>query len=113
MRSVVLSDERAGGCGLIMSADFVRFWALGGFRARACRPYRARTKGKVERPIRYVRQSFFYGRTFLNDEDLNTQSEQWLHSICNTRRHGTLREAPRLRFERDERARLGRLALRP
>jgi len=73
----------------------------------------ARTKGKVERPIRYVRQSFFYGRTFLNDEDLNTQSEHWLHRICNSRRHGTLREVPRVRFERDERARLGRLALRP
>jgi transposase len=67
MRSVVLSDERLGGCGLIMNAEFVRLSAHWGFRARACRPYRARTKGKVERPIRYVRQSFFYGRTFLND----------------------------------------------
>ena len=28
------------------------------------------SKGKVERPIRYVRQSFFYGREFLNDADL-------------------------------------------
>ena len=73
----------------------------------------ARTKGKVERPIRYVRQSFFYGRTFLNDEDLNAQIEHWLHGICNTRRHATLREAPQVRFERDERARLGALALRP
>ena len=27
-----------------------------------CRPYRAWTKGKVERPIRYLRESFFYGR---------------------------------------------------
>lgn len=113
MRSVVLSDERLGGCGLIMNAEFVRFSAHWGFRARACRPYRAKTKGKVERPIRYVRQSFFYGRTFLNDEDLNTQSEQWLHRICNARRHRTLGEAPRIRFERDERERLGALAPRP
>ena len=28
------------------------------------RPYRAQTKGKVERPIRYIRDSFFYGRAF-------------------------------------------------
>ena len=27
--------------------------------------YRARTKGKVERPIRYIRESFFYGRSLL------------------------------------------------
>jgi transposase len=113
MRAVVLSDERLGGSGLIMNAEFVRFSAHWGFRARACRPYRARTKGKVERPIRYLRQSFFYGRTFLNDEDLNTQSEHWLHQICNVRRHGTLREVPQVRFERDERARLGTLAVRP
>jgi len=113
MRTVVLSDERLGGSGLIMNAEFLRFSAHWGFRVRACRPYRARTKGKVERPIRYVRQSFFYGRTFLNDEDLNTQSEHWLHRICNARRHGTLREVPQVRFERDERARLGQLALRP
>lgn len=113
MRSVVLSDERLGGSGLIMNAEFVRFSAHWGFRARACRPYRARTKGKVERPIRYVRESFFYGRTFLNDEDLNTQSERWLEKICNVRRHRTLGEAPRLRFERDERVFLGALATRP
>jgi transposase len=113
MRSVVLSDERLGGCGLIMNAEFVRFAAHWGFRARACRPYRAKTKGKVERPIRYVRESFFYGRTFLNDEDLNTQSSQWLQRICNVRRHRTLGEAPQARFERDERVHLGALASRP
>jgi len=113
MRSVVLSDERLGGSGLIMNAEFVRFAAHWGFRARACRPYRAKTKGKVERPIRYVRQSFFYGRTFLNDEDLNAQGEHWLQRICNLRRHRTLGETPRARFERDERIHLGALATRP
>src|SRR5580700_2428069 len=113
MRSVVLSDERLGGCGLIMNAEFVRFSAHWSFRARACRPYRAKTKGKVERPIRYLRQSFFYGRTFLNDEDLNTQSEHWLHQICNARRHRTVGESPQKRFERDERGCLAALAQRP
>jgi hypothetical protein len=96
-----------------MNAEFVRFAAHWGFRARACRPYRARTKGKVERPIRYVRQSFFYGRTFLNDEDLNAQGEHWLQRICNVRRHRTLGEAPHARFERDERLHLKALATRP
>lgn len=28
---------------------------------RACQPYRAKTKGKVERPFRYIRQDFFLG----------------------------------------------------
>ena len=29
------------------------------FQPRACRPYRAKTKGKVERPFSYIRQDFF------------------------------------------------------
>jgi transposase len=113
MRSVVLSDDRLGGQGLVLNSEFLRFAAHWGFRPRACRPYRAKTKGKVERPIRYLRQSFFYGRTFLNDEDLNAQSERWLEQIANARRHRTVREAPRLRFERDERPALQPLALQP
>ena len=113
MRSVVLSDERLGGTGLVLNSEFLRFAAHWGFRPRACRPYRAKTKGKVERPIRYLRQSFFYGRTFLNDEDLNEQGERWLAQIANARRHRTVREVPRLRFERDERQALQPLASRP
>ena len=76
MRSVVLSDGRAGGGELVLNADFLRFAAHWGFgrAGGACRPYRARTKGKVERPIRYLRESFFYGRKFISDEDLNEQS---------------------------------------
>jgi transposase len=61
----------------VLNSEFLRFAAHWGFRPRACRPYRAKTKGKVERPIWYLRQSFFYGRTFLNDKDLNEQSERW------------------------------------
>ena len=62
MRAVVLSDDRAAGGGLVLNAEFLRFAAYWGFMPRSCRPYRARTKGKVERPIRYIRESFFYGR---------------------------------------------------
>ena len=45
MRSVVLSDERAGGGDLALNAEFLRFAAHWGFTVRSCRPYRARTKG--------------------------------------------------------------------
>jgi len=56
---------------------------------RACRPYRAKTKGKVERPFRYVRQDFFLGRTFRNMEDLNAQFDAWRTTIANARLHAT------------------------
>ena len=112
MRSVVISDDRLSEGGLVLNTEFLRFAAHWGFRPRACRAYRAKTKGKVERPIRYLRQSFFYGRTFLNDDDLNTQGQGWLDTTANVRRHRTTGESsPRERFERDERETLKPLAL--
>ena len=42
-----------------------------GFHPKACRPYRAKTKGKVERPFRYIREDFFLARLFRNLDDLN------------------------------------------
>ena len=71
------------------------------------------SKGKVERPIRYLRENFFYGRAFVNDEDLNEQAARWLEGTANVRRHGTTGERPVDRFERDERAALGPSAGRP
>lgn len=113
MRSVVISDERIGGGTLMLNAEFLRFAAHWGFTPRSCRPYRARTKGKVERPIRYLRESFFYGRTFVNDADLNDQAVGWLNGTANVRRHGTTGERPADRFERDERHTLQPLASHP
>ena len=113
MRSVVVSDERIGGGALMLNAEFLRFAAHWGFTPRSCRPYRARTKGKVERPIRYVRENFFYAREFLNDADLNERAERWLEGTANVRRHGTTGERPLDRFERDERHVLRPLAGQP
>jgi len=113
MKAVIIEDRRERGGKLLENLEFVRFAAHWGFRIRACRPYRARTKGKVERPVGYVRQSFFYGRQFLNDEDLNQQALSWLTHKANRRLHRTTGEVPQVRFDRDERAVLQRLAARP
>lgn len=113
MKAVIIDDERAIGGRLLENAEFARFAAHWDFRVRACRPYRAQTKGKVERPIGYVRQGFFYGRSFLNDADLNAQALSWLARTANVRRHRTTGEPPRLRFEHDERMQLRPLAVRP
>jgi transposase len=113
MKSVILEDQRPDGGKLLENAEFLRFAAHWGFRIRACRPYRAQTKGKVERPVSYVRGNFVYGRDFLGDADLDAQRERWLEGTANARIHGTTGEVPRLRFERDERATLLPLAARP
>lgn len=113
MRSVITRDGRLSGDQLVSNAEFVRFAAHYEFKIRACRPYRAQTKGKVERPISYMRGNFFYGREFLNDADLDAQLRRWLDGTANVRTHRTTGEPPRLRFERDERALLRPLPPRP
>ena len=113
LKAVVLEDRRPAGGRVLENPEFLRFAAHWGFRIRACRPYRAQTKGKVERPIRYVRQSFLYGRAFAGDADLNAQALTWLAAIANVREHATTHEQPAVRFARDERAVLLPLAARP
>jgi DNA replication protein DnaC len=60
-----------------------------GFLPKACRPYRPETKGKVERPFRYIREDFFLGSTFRDLDDLNLQLKTWLGDVANPRVHAT------------------------
>lgn len=113
LKAVILEDRRPTGGRVLENPEFLRFAAHWGFRIRACRPYRAQTKGKVERPIRYLRHSFLYGRPFAGDADLNAQALQWLAATANVRDHATTHEQPAVRFARDERALLQPLAARP
>ena len=113
MKSVLTRDDRLTGGGLLTNLECQRFAQHYGFRLQVCRPYRAQTKGKVERPIRYLRGSFLYGRTFLSDADLNAQAAHWLDTVANPRVHGTTGEVPAERFRRQEQALLQPLPLRP
>jgi transposase len=113
LKAVVIDDQRPDGGRVIENPEFLRFAAHWGFRIRACRPYRARTKGKVERPVGYVRRSLVYGREFLDDADLNAQAADWLKRVANVRVHGTTKEQPVVRFEREEQAALLPPASRP
>ena len=110
MKAVILEDHRAQGGKLLEHPEFLRFAHHWGFRIRACRPYRAQTKGKVERPVRYVRSNFIYGRDFVGDADLDAQRLWWLEHVANARQHRTIDAVPRERFEAAERALLQPLA---
>ena len=113
LKAVIIEDRRPDGGRVLENPEFLRFAAHWEFRIRACRPYRAQTKGKVERPVSYLRRSFLYGREFLGDEDLDAQRQTWLDTVANVRVHGTTREVPQVRFTRDEQAVLHPLAARP
>jgi transposase len=112
MKAVIVEAQRADGGKLLENAEFLRFAAHWGFRIRACRPYRAKTKGKVERPIRYLRSNFFYGREFVGDADLDAQRLAWLEDVANARVHRTTGAMPRVRFDAEEVMHLQPLAAR-
>lgn len=99
MRSVITRDLRLLGGQLVINEEFLRFASHWGFRPRACQPYRPETKGKVERPVRYVRGNFVYARDLLGDTHLDAERQRWLDGTANVRIHGTTKERPVERFE--------------
>ena len=56
------------------------------FEPRPVAVGRGNEKGRVERAIRYVRDSFFAGRTVNDVEALNAQAEEWCRGIASERR---------------------------
>jgi transposase len=89
---------------------FAKHW---GFSPRACAPYRARTKGKTERGVGYVKTNAIAGRSFESWDAFEAHLAKWEREVANVRVHGTTGEAPMARFERDEAHRLKSLNDRP
>jgi transposase len=89
---------------------FARYWDV---TPRACAPYRARTKGKDERSVGYVKRNALAGHGFDSWAALEAHLVRWMREVADVRCHGTTEEAPRVRFERDEAAALRPLAGRP
>ena len=98
-RSAVLEHTRRGVC---FNPGFKALASHYGFVPKACRPYRARTKGKVERMVGYVKRHFFVRyRSFESLAHLNQQLEAWLIEEADRRTHGTVKEVVSVRFARE------------
>lgn len=82
---------------------FSKHWS---FRPRACAPYRARTKGKTENGVGYVKKNAIAGHSFASWEAFEAHLARWEREVANFRIHGTTGEAPIIRFARDEAHRL-------
>ena len=74
---------------------FARYW---GFSPKACAPYRARTKGKDERGVGYVKRNAIAGRRFASWAAFEAHLEQWTREIADRRVHGTTGVAPAVCF---------------
>jgi len=99
-KSTVLKASNEGQPGF--NERFVDLAGRYGFSPRACRPYRARTKGKDERMVGYIKHNFFVRyRVFENWAHLNQLAESWLRTEADQRLHGTVHEIVAERFERE------------
>jgi len=72
-----------------------------GFRIVILQPGKKERHGKVERPFHYIENNFLAGREFVDFEDLNEQADQWRWNKANIRIHGTLKQRPADRLERE------------
>lgn len=63
-----------------------------GITPKTHRPYRPRTKGKVERAVLYVKDNFIKGREFADFNDLQARGRSWLDNTANRRKHATFRK---------------------
>jgi len=93
---------------VVFNSKFLAFAKHWGFRPRACAPYRARTKGKDESGVGYVKRNAIAGHAFASWHALEAHLAQWQREIADQRVHGTTGERPIDRFQRAEAA-----ALRP
>jgi hypothetical protein len=89
--------------------EFCKDWDV---TPKACGPYRARTKGKTESGVKYVKRNALAGREFESFAALEKHLVEWM-AEADARVHGTTHERPLDRFEREEKAALRPLPSRP
>lgn len=94
------------------SPAFVAFSRHWGFAPRSCSPYRARTKGKVESAVGYVKHNALAGREFVSWQAMEAHLTIWMDQIADRRVVQELEATPLERFDQESKS-LGQLAGRP
>ena len=110
MKTVVLERDVDGPGKHRYHAGFLDYAKHCGFVIKLCRPYRARTKGKVERFNGYLRRSFYVPlATKLKQAGLqldvvtaNAEVQHWLREVAHERIHGTTKMKPVERLQEEQ-----------
>jgi transposase len=110
MKTVVLSHTPHT---TVFNPRFLEYARVRGFAAIACNVARGNEKGRVERPIGFVRTRFWPGRRFQSLLDLNTQATAWRDEFANNREHEETGKVPFLVFKNEEQPLLKPLSQRP
>jgi transposase len=110
MKTVVLSHTAAA---TVFNPRFSEYARSRGFGVRACNVGKGNEKGRIERPIGFIRRRFWPGRRFRDLLDLNTQATAWRDDFANGRVHEETGKVPKLVFEHQEKRLLKPLPATP
>jgi transposase len=80
--------------------DALRLATHLGTELNPCNPYRARTKGKIEKPYQYIEEQFIKGNSFSSMTELNAAGKTFIHEWCQ-QVHGTTKRIP-VEFQQEE-----------
>lgn len=64
-------------------------------------PYRARTKGKIEKPYQYIEEQFIKGNSFRSMVELNISGKEFVRNWCK-QVHGTTKRIPEEFFKEEQ-----------
>jgi hypothetical protein len=98
-----LVDHRKGGKP-VFRPEFEAFCRHWGTIPKACQPFRARTKGKVERGVGYAKGNALGRLEWESDEALDEHLVWWMLNVADVRIHGTTFERPMDRFPVEQQA---------
>lgn len=98
--SVFLYDENLGD--YLLTQAFSSFCKTQDFKAIFCRKADPQSKGKIESVVKYVKQNFLRGRTFINIEVLNQEALSWLKRTGNAKVHSTTKLVPAKQWEEEK-----------
>ncbi|MBK6686036.1 MAG: IS21 family transposase [Deltaproteobacteria bacterium] len=101
MKTVVIAGS---GATAQFNPTFVEYAKIRGFAIVACNRRSGHEKGRVERPIGFVRTRFWPGRRFSDLLDLNRQATAWREDFANHRVHEVTGKVPSLVHQHEERA---------
>jgi hypothetical protein len=87
-----------------LTRTFLEYAAFRGFIPDPARPYHPKDKPAVERHVRYVRERFFKGATFVDLDDVARKALVWCRETAGRRIHGTTRCVPLDVFEAEEKS---------
>ncbi len=98
--SVFLYDENLGD--YLLTKEFSNFCKTQDFKIVFCRKADPQSKGKIENVVKYIKQNFLRGRTFINIDILNEQALAWLKRTGNAKVHSTTKLVPAEQWEEEK-----------